>query len=163
MMGREIAASSSIQNDRGGQSSKNSWCRGTCTSRLRCWGHCSTSVLMWWGWLFLSWVHQGSWLSCLPPWSECDADPFLWTEIDDNSSVHDGSICWDEPDLIVRHHKNCICAFLPHFIVTLRHASKIFSKCCLPYFPRGRVVHQFFVTRYCFARCRMNHGHCQVF
>ena len=70
-MGREKAASSCIRNDRGGQSSKNSWCRGTCTSCLLCWGHCSTLVLMWWGRLFLSWVCWGSWLFCHPPWSVC--------------------------------------------------------------------------------------------
>ena len=41
------------------------------------------------------------------------------------------------------HNKNCIGAFLPRFIVALRHASKVFSKDGLSYLHRGGVIHQF--------------------
>jgi hypothetical protein len=57
------------------------------------------------------------------------------------------------------HHKNGVCTFLSRFVVALCHTSEIFTKSGLPYFHRGRVVHQFLVTRNCFTRCWVNHGH----
>ena len=70
----------------------------------------------------------------------------LRTKIDDDPRVHDCAICGDEEDFFVSHHKNCIGIFLPCFIVSLCHASEIFSKGGLPYFHRRGIVHQFFVT-----------------
>ena len=75
----------------------------------------------------------------------CDADAMwiclLWTKVDDNPGVRDCSICGDEEDFFVSHHKNCICTFLPRFIVPLCHAAEILSEGGLPYFHCRWVVH----------------------
>jgi hypothetical protein len=84
---------------------------------------------------------------------------FLRAKIDYDSCICYRSVRWDESDFIMSHHKNGVCTFLSRFVVALRHTSEILTELSLPYFHRGRVVHQFLVTRNCFACCWVNHGH----
>ncbi len=52
-------------------------------------------------------------------------------------------------DVIMQHYEHGICAFLPCFVTPLCHAPKIFPKQSLPYFHRGRIMHQLFVAGNC--------------
>ncbi len=60
-------------------------------------------------------------------------------------------------DFVVINDKHCICALLTSFVVPLRHASKVFSKCSLPNICCGWIMHQFFVTGYGLASDGMYH------
>ncbi len=60
------------------------------------------------------------------------------------------------------HHKYCVPSFLTRFGVALSHTTKLLTKCCLPDFCCGRVLHQLLVTVNCFASYWMHHWVCVV-
>ncbi len=60
------------------------------------------------------------------------------------------------------HDKNRVSACLSRFIAALRHASKIFAKCCLPNLWCCRVVHKALVITDAFASFGMYHWHCNL-
>jgi hypothetical protein len=69
--------------------------------------------------------------------SSCDLNMvrvhFLWTEIDNDTSIRDSLIFGGTFDFIVSHDKNRVSVFLSCFIVALSHATKVFTKRGLPY------------------------------
>jgi hypothetical protein len=88
---------------------------------------------------------------------------FLRAKTNHHPCIHDSSIHWDQGDVVVSHYKYRVCPFLSRLIVFLRHTTKILAKGSLPNFHCGRVVHQFFITCYCFTCRWVNHWHRQMF
>jgi hypothetical protein len=60
-------------------------------------------------------------------------------------------------NFVVRHNEHRICSLLPGFVITLGHASEVFSERSLPCFRSGRIVHQLFVAGDGLARDWMHH------
>jgi hypothetical protein len=52
---------------------------------------------------------------------------------------------------------------LAGFVVTLGHASEVFTKGCLPCLCGGRVMHELFITADCFSSSWMHHWHGKLF
>ncbi len=66
-------------------------------------------------------------------------------------------------NFVVSHDKHYFCAFLTSFVVFLGHSFIVLAKCHLPYFCCCQIMHQFFVTGYCFSGDWMYHWTCIMF
>ena len=84
---------------------------------------------------------------------------FLGAEINNHSCIRYRAILGDVGNFSVSHYENGIGAFLPRFVTSLCHAAEIFAEGPLPNVFGCRVVHEFFITAYCFSGCGVDHGH----
>jgi hypothetical protein len=89
---------------------------------------------------------------------------FLWPVVDDRVAVSKFFLVAEcAPDFLVRHDEHRVRPLLSRFIVPLSHTAEVFAECCLPGFGRGRVVHEFFITRDRFARDGVDHWTANMF
>ncbi len=79
--------------------------------------------------------------------------------VGDLSGMCDNAVFWDIRYVLQGHDKHCIGPFVSCFIITLTHATRVFSECSHPYFHSVWVVHEALVATDELPGCGVNHGH----